>query len=368
MMSYSRRSAISSSTLFSRTAFFGTVFLSTVFLRTVSRSAVIRNTALFVLISLPMVAFAQQNNHCGVPVDGDGNPTDDEGFVSVVALGTDDVNDKQQGFFTDDVTTGGGGFDLHPLTSGNDIITDFDPAMDLLDVGDFARLSDDFGTLRSLEDIASLSSQTTVDGQTALVIDVDGPLGNSTTTLLGITIDHLNSNNVFFGLGGTSIPPQPVSWSSAKCVTLNTGCRFTIPGHEVPGSNGQGPANAPDPCQIGGGGPTGGDDALLLNENRFRIEANWRNLRGETGVGKPIQLTDDTGYFWFFNSTNVEMVIKVLDACEDFNRFWIFAAGLTNVEVDVRVIDTETGEIFTFQNPLGTAFQPLQATDAFATC
>ncbi len=50
------------------------------------------------------------------------------------------------------------------------------------------------------------------------------------------------------GLNGNSIPPQPVTWASAQCVTMEDGCQFVIPGHEVPGSSGQSPANPPDPC------------------------------------------------------------------------------------------------------------------------
>ena len=204
-------------------------------------------------------AWAQGVNACGVPVDEDGIPTDDEGFVSVVILGTDDVNDKQQGMFTDDTSAGSDGFDLHPLTEGQDVILDFDPAKDMLDVGDFARPSDGFGTLQSLGDIAALSTQTSIDGQTALVIDVDGPFGSSTTTLFGVTIDDLDTTNVFFGLEGTSIPPQPITWASAQCVTTETGCTFIIPGHGVPGSGGQGPVDPPDPCGNGSGGGGGGE-------------------------------------------------------------------------------------------------------------
>ena len=202
-------------------------------------------------LTIPATGFAQGVNSCGVPIDENGVPTDDEGFVSIIIVGTDGINDKQQGMFTDDLSAGGAGMDLHPLTEGHDIIIDFDPALDMLDVGDFARPSDGFGTLQSLQNIADLSTQTTVMGQPALLIDIDGPLGESTTALLGITIDDLDENNVFFGLDGTSIPPQPVTWASAQCVTMDTGCRFIIPGHEVPGSSGQAPSEPPDPCAFG---------------------------------------------------------------------------------------------------------------------
>jgi hypothetical protein len=108
---------------------------------------------------------------------------------------------------------------------------------------------------------------------------------------------------------------------------------------------------------------------LCLNNSRFRVTTDWRTPDGTTGHGQAVPLTSDTGYFWFFNSANVEIVTKVLNACVDpFNAYWVFSAGLTNVEVTLRVVDTYTGSIKTYFNPLNTAYQPVQDTSAFATC
>jgi len=41
---------------------------------------------------------------------------------------------------------------------------------------------------------------------------------------------------------------------------------------------------------------------------------------------------------------------------------------LTNIEVELRVTDTQSGTIRTYRNALGTPFAPVQDTDAFATC
>ena len=81
-----------------------------------------------------------------------------------------------------------------------------------------------------------------------------------------------------------------------------------------------------------------------------------------------MKLTDETGYLWFFDAGNVEMVVKVLDACSLNQRFWIFAGGLTNVQVTLTVTDTVKGAVKTYTNPQGTPFQPIQDTGAFATC
>ncbi|MCP4663199.1 MAG: hypothetical protein GY856_48020 [bacterium] len=108
---------------------------------------------------------------------------------------------------------------------------------------------------------------------------------------------------------------------------------------------------------------------LLLNGDRFAVEASWAASGGAGGGGVPVELTDDSGYFWFFDPGNVELVVKVLDACQEpYRRFWFFAAGLTNVEVTLKVTDLETGVEKTYFNPLGSEFPPILDTNAFATC
>jgi hypothetical protein len=47
------------------------------------------------------------------------------------------------------------------------------------------------------------------------------------------------------------------------------------------------------------------------------------------------------------------------------NRFWFFAAGLTNVQVAITVTDTQTGATREYDNKLGAPFAPVQDTSAF---
>ena len=111
------------------------------------------------------------------------------------------------------------------------------------------------------------------------------------------------------------------------------------------------------------------DDTLCLSLNRFQVEADWRTPDGEEGRGHAVQLTSDTGTFWFFHPSNLEMVVKVLDACADpYHHFWVFAGGLTNVEVRLRVTDTATGAVRTYDNPMGREYAPITDTAAFDTC
>jgi hypothetical protein len=108
---------------------------------------------------------------------------------------------------------------------------------------------------------------------------------------------------------------------------------------------------------------------LCLQGGRFRVRADFRTAQPATGAGRATPLTTDSGYFTFFADDNVELLVKVLDACvTPFDRFWVFAAGLTDVEVTLTVADTEGDVVRRYVNPLGTAFPPIQDTDAFTTC
>jgi hypothetical protein len=81
-----------------------------------------------------------------------------------------------------------------------------------------------------------------------------------------------------------------------------------------------------------------------------------------------VKITSDTGYFWFFDAANVEVVAKVLDGCGVNNRFWTFAGGLTDVEVTMAARDSHTGQVKLYTNPQGKAFQPVQDTSALVSC
>lgn len=118
-----------------------------------------------------------------------------------------------------------------------------------------------------------------------------------------------------------------------------------------------------------GTGCTPSAESLCLNGGRFRVRAEWETANGQRGTARAVPLTGDSGYFWFFSAENVEVVVKVLDACAPpFERFWVFATGLTNVGVRLTVEDTRTGAVREYVNPLNRPFRPTFDTDAFATC
>ncbi len=93
--------------------------------------------------------------------------------------------------------------------------------------------------------------------------------------------------------------------------------------------------------------------ALCLADGRFQVEVDWVTPSGDTGVGRRGDLTDDTGYFWFFNPENIELVLKVLDGRSITGAWWVFYGALSNVEYTIRVTDMQTGAVKTYFNPQG---------------
>ena len=110
----------------------------------------------------------------------------------------------------------------------------------------------------------------------------------------------------------------------------------------------------------------GEDDVLCLGS--FEVEVEWDDGKGRLGRGMAEQLTADAGDFWFFHPANIELVVKVLDGCGINGHYWVFAAGLTDVEVTTTVRDLRTGAEKVWMNPQGTVFEPIADASAFATC
>ncbi|HEY6324673.1 MAG TPA: hypothetical protein VJA16_24270 [Thermoanaerobaculia bacterium] len=115
---------------------------------------------------------------------------------------------------------------------------------------------------------------------------------------------------------------------------------------------------------------TGDATHACLQQGRYRIALTWQDASGRTGVGSPVPaaVSPDSAVLWFFDPTNWEMLVKVLDGCGLNQRVWVFAAATTNVAYTLTVTDTITGKLKTYQNPAGQAAAAVTDTDAFATC
>jgi hypothetical protein len=78
-----------------------------------------------------------------------------------------------------------------------------------------------------------------------------------------------------------------------------------------------------------------GSDLFLAEGGRF--DAQLRRADGGT-VGS-VPLTGQAGYYWFFDSSNVEATIKILDGRFVNGHFWVFVASMTDVPFTLTVTD-----------------------------
>jgi plastocyanin len=156
--------------------------------------------------------------------------------------------------------------------------------------------------------------------------------------------------------------PSAASWSFQRTFTQAGAIHYSCEVHSGSGMTGDiTVAAGPAPCVPGA-------TTLCLNDQRFKAELRWRIPDGTTGAGVavPLDFAPDSGLFYFFQPSNIEMLVKVLDACAPpFERFWVFYAATTNVEFTLTVTDTQTGAVKTYTNPLNQSAAPVQDTNAF---
>lgn len=108
---------------------------------------------------------------------------------------------------------------------------------------------------------------------------------------------------------------------------------------------------------------------LCLNNGRFKVTVSWEISTGQTGVATKVAVpSDDSGLLWFFEDDNWEMLVKVLNGCATNNHYWVFFVALTDVEYTLTVVDTQTGKVQVYYNPLGRPSPLVTDTSAFATC
>ena len=180
------------------------------------------------------------------------------------------------------------------------------------------------------------------------------------------------SGNIISSVYSPILSPAADTWqrldTQPAVVPAGTIRAFALFGFRKIGDGGSIVGNLDDVVfELAGGNLCFSSDDQLCLGSRFRVTAQWTSGNGN-GNGHAMQLASDTGTFWFFSPNNLEALVKVLDACALNGRKWVFAGGLTNVNVVLSVTDLQTSSNKTYINPLNTAFQPVQDTSAFSNC
>jgi polysaccharide biosynthesis protein PslG len=100
--------------------------------------------------------------------------------------------------------------------------------------------------------------------------------------------------------------------------------------------------------------PPPGQRDLVLLSGRFSVEVSWHDpISGHAGFGRQVADSDQTGFFWFFDQSNLELMVKMLDGRGLNDHFWFFFGALSNVEYWITVHDLASGAVRTYYNAPG---------------
>lgn len=73
---------------------------------------------------------------------------------------------------------------------------------------------------------------------------------------------------------------------------------------------------------------------LSLQGGQFQVKV----LHGADAV-PAVQLSDESGYFWFYDSANMEVTVKLLDGRGVNGHYWLFAASMTDQPFTIQLLD-----------------------------
>ncbi len=108
---------------------------------------------------------------------------------------------------------------------------------------------------------------------------------------------------------------------------------------------------------------------LCLAGNRFRVSVQWTDYNTNvTAAATAVPFVDESGFFYFQDPANIEIMVKVHNACAGFGHFWFFSAATTNIGYTITVTDTKTGQTETYSNPAHVLSAAVTDQSSFASC
>jgi hypothetical protein len=78
--------------------------------------------------------------------------------------------------------------------------------------------------------------------------------------------------------------------------------------------------------------------SLLLQDGLFSVSVQWSTPDGALhGEAQVVPLSKESGYLWFFQGSNPEIMVKILDGRPVNGNWWVFISSNTNLEFRVHV-------------------------------
>ena len=77
---------------------------------------------------------------------------------------------------------------------------------------------------------------------------------------------------------------------------------------------------------------------LFFHNRKFRVRVEWSTPDGALhGNAYGVPLSEEAGHLWFFNGSNPEILVKILDGRPVNGHWWVFISSNTNLEFMVHV-------------------------------
>ncbi|HSK76060.1 MAG TPA: hypothetical protein VLQ45_06350, partial [Thermoanaerobaculia bacterium] len=77
---------------------------------------------------------------------------------------------------------------------------------------------------------------------------------------------------------------------------------------------------------------------LHLQDQKFQVRVEWSTSDGALhGNGYAVPLSKESGLFWFFQASNPEILVKILDGRPVNGHWWVFISSNTSLEFKVHV-------------------------------
>ncbi|HVS62065.1 MAG TPA: hypothetical protein VMT85_01050 [Thermoanaerobaculia bacterium] len=127
-----------------------------------------------------------------------------------------------------------------------------------------------------------------------------------------------------------------------------------------------------EPLSVGSNGPfecVPSEEVACIDAGRFDVRVRWVDRDGTSRSARTAATrSDDSALFWFFEPSNWELMVKVIDGCQVNGHHWVFFAGTTDRGFSLEVADGITGDSLLYTSPPGQPAAAVTDSDAFGAC
>jgi plastocyanin len=108
--------------------------------------------------------------------------------------------------------------------------------------------------------------------------------------------------------------------------------------------------------------PCDDTNALCLDGGRFEATVEWQHPSGRMMLPEAPR----SGLFSSSRSSDPQLLLNMLDGCNVNGHHWLYFATVADVELTVKVRDTQTGRTWVWFNPAGSVPAPVRDVEAFS--